>query len=49
MTLLENDGFLVELNKLFQRARLGGPGAVYITMKNCKFGLALTSETESFR
>ncbi|KAH7730241.1 signal recognition particle 14-like protein [Aphelenchoides avenae] len=34
MTLLENDAFLVELNKLFHKSRLGGPGAVYVTIKN---------------
>ncbi|VDK59346.1 unnamed protein product [Anisakis simplex] len=34
MTLLENDNFLVELAKLFQKARVGGPQAVSITLKH---------------
>uniref|UniRef100_A0A0M3IB22 Signal recognition particle 14 kDa protein n=2 Tax=Ascaris TaxID=6251 RepID=A0A0M3IB22_ASCLU len=34
MTLLENEHFLVELAKMFQRARLGGPQSVTITLKH---------------
>ena len=37
MPLLENDHFLVELGKLFQKSRVGGPQAVIITLKHCKF------------
>uniref|UniRef100_A0A914D9S5 Signal recognition particle 14 kDa protein n=1 Tax=Acrobeloides nanus TaxID=290746 RepID=A0A914D9S5_9BILA len=33
MTLLDNDHFLVELNKFFQNSRLDGPKSVSITMK----------------
>lgn len=36
MTLLDNDHFLTELSKLFQKARVGGPQAVTITLKHCK-------------
>ncbi|VDN38827.1 unnamed protein product [Gongylonema pulchrum] len=32
MTLLDNDHFLAELSKLFQKARLSGPRAITITL-----------------
>ncbi len=40
MTLLENEAFLAELGKLFERSKGGGPKTLSITMKRCMPGTA---------
>lgn len=41
MTNLTHEQFLAELGKLFMASRLGGPGAVSVTLKHCKCRLLI--------
>uniref|UniRef100_A0A914VJ97 Signal recognition particle 14 kDa protein n=1 Tax=Plectus sambesii TaxID=2011161 RepID=A0A914VJ97_9BILA len=47
MTLLDNDHFLTELGKMFQRSRMGGAGSVSITMKRYDGHTKPRARTES--